>query len=330
MGWIKRNLIFVIGGVVAVLLLAAGGYYAYSAYAHNAQSTGQISAIYTKLQQLQRQSPSPGNNKINNTATAREQTQKVRDWIKASDNYFSPVAPIPPGNVTSEAFASALRRTISQLKREADAGSVTLPADYDFSFAAQRPLVNFAPGSLEPLAGQLGEVRVIAKILFAARINSLVSIQRLRVSADDLNGPPADYMDGQAITNDLAVITPYVVTFRSFTPELAAVLCAFANSSNAFLVKAVNVQPAAGAASSGAAGMPGYGETGALPPGYGPGMLPPAALPGAYPPGMGPLPGAMAAQPATGRGGLPTVLKEQLLQFTMEVDFVKLLPKAGS
>jgi hypothetical protein len=31
--------------------------------------------------------------------------------------------------------------------------------------------------------------------------------------------------------------------------------------------------------------------------------------------------------PAVGRGGLQTVLKEQLLQIMMEVDIVKLLPK---
>ena len=34
------------------------------------------------------------------------------------------------------------------------------------------------------------------------------------------------------------------------------------------------------------------------------------------------------AQPAGGKGGLQTVLKEQLLRFTMEVEIVKLLPKS--
>jgi hypothetical protein len=35
-----------------------------------------------------------------------------------------------------------------------------------------------------------------------------------------------------------------------------------------------------------------------------------------------------AAQPAAGRGGLPVVLKEQLLRVTLEVELVKLLPKS--
>jgi hypothetical protein len=37
-------------------------------------------------------------------------------------------------------------------------------------------------------------------------------------------------MDEQPVNNDLAVITPYVVTFRGFTPELASVLGGFAAS----------------------------------------------------------------------------------------------------
>jgi hypothetical protein len=34
-----------------------------------------------------------------------------------------------------------------------------------------------------------------------------------------------------------------------------------------------------------------------------------------------------AAQPVSSKGGLPTILKEQLLRITLEVDLVKLLPK---
>jgi hypothetical protein len=41
-----------------------------------------------------------------------------------------------------------------------------------------------------------------------------------------------------------------------------------------------------------------------------------------------PLPGQPALAPSfPGKGGLPTVLKEQLLRVSMEVEFVKRLPK---
>jgi hypothetical protein len=36
---------------------------------------------------------------------------------------------------------------------------------------------------------------------------------------------------------------------------------------------------------------------------------------------------AAVAQPVSSKGGLPTILKEQLLRVTLEVDLVKLLPK---
>ena len=211
--------------------------------------------------------------------------------------------------MASETYAEGLRQTIDLLQHEADDASVTLPPKYNFSFSAQCSLVRFAPGSLEPLAAQLGEVKAIAEILFAARVNDLDGIQRVRVSDDDTAGLQSDYIDERPITNDLAVITPYVITFRCFTPELARVISGFANSPNPFIVKSINVQPAARpsaqlkfrvrrrpirTAPGGAMGLPGAPLSRTL----------------GCPDGC---PGAAAAA-ATGKGGLQTVLKEQLLR----------------
>ena len=317
MGWIKRNLFFVIGGGVALALLGAAGFYIYQGWSRNSEAAGKLGEIYDTLQNLAKENPAPGNDKINNTQIAKEQERQVHDWIKQARGCFQPVPSIPPGgSVTSEAYAAALRRTIDQLQHEADSASVTLPPKYDFSFTAQRPLVKFAAGSLDPLAAQLGEVKAISEILFAARINALDSFQRVRVSDDDANGPQSDYLDEHSQTNALAVLTPYVVTFRCFSPELARVLAGLATSSNAFIVKSLNVQPAGAAAggpgdqTAGAPGMPGL-----PPPGrYGEFMPTPAAAPAPTP------------QPVAGRGGLPVVLKEQLLRITLEVE--KLLPKS--
>jgi hypothetical protein len=310
MGWIKRNLFFVIGGVVALALLGAGGFYIYKGWARNSEAATKLGELYGTLKNLQQQKPAPGNDKVNNTAIAKDQQQQVQAWIVSARKYFQPIPAIPAGNVTSEAFASALRHTVDQLQHEAADAGVTLPPKYDFSFSAQRPLVKFAPGSLEPLAVQLGQVKAVSEIIFSARINALDSIQRLRVSADDAAGPAGDYTDEHAVTNDLAVITPYVITFRCFTPELARIVSAFAASSNTFLIKAINVQPAgmgtgdmANDATPGAPDAAYYGRRGYLPPPVAP---PPAPV---------------------AKGGLQTVLKEQLLRVTMEVGFVNLLPK---
>ena len=98
---------------------------------------------------------------------------------------------------------------------------------------------------------QLGEVKNISEILFAARVNALDGIQRVRVSDDDTAGPQADYLEDVSVTNNLAVLTPYAITFRSFSPELAAVLAGFAASPNGMIVKAINIRPAGAAASDG-------------------------------------------------------------------------------
>jgi hypothetical protein len=298
MAWIKRNLFFVIGGILAMGLLGAAGFYNYKGWSHNRAALNELNEIYSTLRELTSKKPSPGNDKINNIDAAKQQENEVREWIRQAGGYFKPITPVPnPSNgvVSSEGYAAALRRMIDQLQHEADTASVALPPQYDFSFKAQRDLVKFASGSLEPLAGQLGEVKTIAEILFAARVNALDGIQRVRVSDDDAAGPQTDYLDDHSATNNLAVLTPYQITFRSFSPEIGVVLAGFASSPYGFIVKGINVQPA------GAAGTMSPNPTGT------------ALAPGA------PL--------APGRGGLQAMLNEQLLRVTLVVEVVKLLPK---
>jgi hypothetical protein len=297
MAWIKRNLFFVIGGILAIGLLGTAGFYNYKGWSHNTAALNELNEIYSTLRELTSKKPSPGNDKINNVEAAKQQENQVREWMRQAGDHFKPITPVPNpsnGTVSSEEFAAALRRMIDQLQHEADTASVTLPPQYDFSFKAQRDLVKFS-GSLGPLAGQLGEVKTIAEILYAARVNALDGIQRVRISDDDAAGPQADYFDNQSVTNNLAVMTPYLITFRSFSPEIGAVLAGFASSPHGFIVKGINVQLA--------------GAAGAMSPG---------------PTGLAPGPGA----PVTpGRGGLQTVLNEQLLRVTLVVEIVKLLPK---
>jgi hypothetical protein len=302
MSWIKRNLFFVIGGLLSLVLLGAAGFYNYQGWSHNSETFNKLNQIYTTLRNLTSQKPSPGNERVDNITAARDQEHQVRDWIRQAADYFQPIAPIPntgTNTVSSEAFAAALRRTIDQLQHEADAQSVTLPPKYNFSFEAERSLVKFAPGSLGALAAQFGEVKTISEILFAARVNSLDGIQRVRVSEDDANGPQADYFDARAVTNNLAVMTPYQITFRSFSPEIAEVLAGFASSPHGFIVRSINVQPAGATTAASSDSTP--------PP-------PPASAPAMLP----------------GRGGLQTVLNEQLLRVTLVVDVVKLLPRKAN
>ena len=53
MGWIKRNLFFVIGGVVTLGLLGAGGFYIYTGWDRNSQAAEKLNEIYGTLRNLQ-------------------------------------------------------------------------------------------------------------------------------------------------------------------------------------------------------------------------------------------------------------------------------------
>lgn len=288
MAWIKRNLFFTIGGVIALLLLGAAGFYDYKSWSHNRDAWDALSQAYVDLQNDYNSAPSPGNDEVNNIQAAQDQEHQLRDWMTESGKHFKVAAPIPnppDGNITTEAFAGSLRKTIQDLQLEATNLNVGLPPDYSFSFAAERNLVMFSPGSLGPLASHLGEVKAVCETLFAAKINALDGIQRESVSDNDATGPASDYLTEKTVTTDLATITPYTVTFRCFSSDLANVLTNMAASDYGFIVKGVNVMPAGSAQGND-------------------NNQPPPVL--------------------TGNGGLPIVLDEKLLQVTMAIEVVKL------
>lgn len=356
MDWIKRNLMFVIGGVVTLALMGLAGWYCYSGWSNNALQKEEIAKAYEELNTLYSAKPSPGDGrKVDNIKLAKEQQKEAEEFLQALGRYLQEVPAIPArSNVSGPRFSAALQETITQLQREATNSSVIIPPGYKFSFGKQATLVTFAPGSLDPLAVQLGEVRAICDILNRAKVNSLDSIRRERVpgNPDDLSGAATDYLDLASTTNELAVISPYEITFHCFTPELAAVLAGFAQSPYGLVVKAINVEPAMttmldSAAAAGYAApiaAPAY-----LPPAYA-GQRPPGrpvgeegmAMPNRYAGGTSPYgtpspygnpygaaapavqPGAYAPAPA--KTGLQTFLKEKQLKVTLLLHVIKLLP----
>jgi hypothetical protein len=350
MDWIKRNLYFLIGSLVALGLMGFAGWYLYSKWSYNNTLLGQLDEQYAEFKRLNEQKPHPGSGKIDNIQAAKEQQKQLRAYIQKACQYFQSIPPIPvpeSGKVTSEEFSSALSRTIDQLSHAATNANVSLPPKnattgqtYSFSFEEQRPKLDFARGSLEPLSIQLDEIKTIADVLIQAKINALDGIRRERVSEDDQKGPQTDYLSDKTVTNDLAVVTPYEVTFRCFSQELAAVLAGFASSPNGLIVKSINVeaapasaatpdQPAAPAyqpvyqapvlpqqsdnaraAFAERYGLGGRGRRG----GEGRGQPPPVAQPAYVAP----------VAPAANKGGLATVLDEKQLKITLALVVVKL------
>jgi len=315
MSWLKRNLFFAIGGILALALLGAAGFYDYKSWERNNTAFNTLNEIYNEIQNntvsYNGHAIAPGGpkSKVNNVAAANEQRKQLEDWIGRARAYFQPIAPIPNptnGPLSNESFAGALHRTLDQLQNEAAAANVQLPPQYAFSFSAQSSMVVFAPGSLGPLSQQLGDVKAISETLFAAQVNALESIQRVPVSADDNTaGSPTDYLNEQPVTNNLAILTPYEVTFRGFSPEIAKTLEVFDSSPHGLIIKNISVMPA-----NMAQGMSDQ---------YQGGMQP------QYQGGMQPAPAPIITT-LPGRGGLQTVLNEQMLRISVEVEVVKLSP----
>jgi hypothetical protein len=369
MDWIKRNLYFLIGSLVALALMGLAGWYLYSQWQLNAELLGKLDEQYAELKRLSEQKPHPGRGEVDNVKAAKEQQKELYAYIQKANQYFQRCPPIPvpeSGKLTSQEFSSALSRTVDQLQRDATKASVTLPpkaADgqaYSFSFAAQMGKLDYARGSLEPLAVQLAEVKAICSVLFQTKVNSLDTIRRERVSDDDFRGPQTDYLPEKTVTNELAVLTPYEITFHCFSSELAAVLAGFAAAPCGLVVKAINVEsaPAAPAAAEGIPGAmppPAYPQTQVAPvvpppsesrlleryglqgrgPGRGPGGGPGggpgsryydryrgALGPGPQPAYVPPTP-TVAPAPAS-RGGLPVALDEKQLKVTLMLIAIKL------
>jgi len=355
MDWIKRNLFFVIGGVVAIGLLGGAGYYSFNRYQGYNAAKEKLNSSYEELKRLHGLNPSPGNDKVDNTKLAREQESEAKAMLTKLGRFFQPIPPVVPmvtnaagqAVVNGEDYAAALRQVIDQLQKEAASGSVLLPPKFGFSFEAQRSLIKFA-GSLEPLAIQLAEVRVLAGILNKSKVNSIESIRRERASPDDATGPVTDYLDRVSVTNELAIQTPYELTFRCFSTELGAVLSALAASPYGLVVKGLNIEPAgATGAIDPATGMAINNEAAFTPapvltqPTYVPQPAPArrgeedaqafarrygAGGKGLPPPPPSPVPQPMPTVAAPAQPKIQTVLDERQLRVTMLVYVTKLLP----
>ena len=336
MDWIKRNLYFVIGTLVALGLLGGAGWYFYSAVRANAEVLDKLHEQYATLASLNSAVPHPGRPpNSDNIKIAKEQQQQLRGFKEQAQKSFQHIPSIPEGQkVAGEDFISALRHTIDQLQKLATNSSIGLPSDYSFSFATQRQQMKFATNILEPLAMQLGEVKAICDVLFQAKVNALEYIHRERIAPEDSSGA-TDYLNQKSVTNELAVLTPYEVKFKCFTPELASALSGFASSPNGLLVKTINVElaPAVEAVPEPTqfVPQPNFPQPVQEQPfpkkrmeddfrrRYG--------LDGRRPGSPTPIPQAVAPQPAAAaKPGLQTVLNEKQLAVTLMLNVVKMLP----
>ncbi len=311
--------------------MIVGGIYLFNQVSEEQSVADQIKAQYAELTRLTGLNPHPGDANIDNIKAAKEQAAALRVYINKVKPFFQRIPPIPDNSgtsnkITDRDFASQLRITVSQLQHSAAQQSVLLPADYYFTFEAQKKIMNFDPVSLDPLASHLGEIKVLCDLLFAAKVNSLDGIRREIISPNDDN--PPDYLPLKTVTTPLADLTPYEVTFRCFSSELALVLGNLAGSTNGFVVKTINVEPA-GSATPDDQTNPTIDNPNQAPP-----MRQPMQIPGLRQPGVpygergmrggyNPIPVQPVAQVTHGS---QVVLNEHPLRVTLMIQLVKIKP----
>ncbi len=244
MDWIKKNLVLVISGVVALGLLGVAGYFLYSKYSLSQGESARLEEQETKLNSLINQKPNPGNKKVDNIAAAKEQTQALTEFANKARELFVNVP--YPTNLDGGSFKLLLDNSIDELQREARASGTKIPENYAFTFSAQKPLVAIKASTIKPLSRTLMEIKSIMGILLDSKILELDRIRRVAVPDEDggagmMMGGPSDYWTRKPTTNNLAVVMPYEFTFRCFSGELQSVLEGLASSPHSFLVKNLTV-----------------------------------------------------------------------------------------
>jgi hypothetical protein len=338
MGWIKRNLFLVTGGLVGLALLGLAGFYLYTRLDAETEVTDKLDEATKKLDQLVNEKDQPGSGAVDNIKAAKQQEEQLVAVLTQTRKIF-PTIDVTNRVRNAQEFKELLSATVIQLRHDAEESGVSLlvvgSTNYDFTFNAQRPLIAFTPtNSINPIAVQLAEVSAISEILFHAKVHALDGLRRVRMSGDDTNAAntrPQDYlMNRVATTNALgpsedAIVTPYEVTFRGMKRELEAVLDGLAHAREFFIVRNMVVEPAPPLADDqqslepGAGGMtPGNPYYNMMRGGYGRysnpysryGMMPP---PQAMPPSM--------------VKKTETVLEEKKLRIRLLIEIVKLKPR---
>ena len=241
--WIKRNLFLAVGGLIAILLLAGGVYYFISAQQRNRSIEEELEANKSDLNRLQGQNPYPS---AQNIEIAKKEAEKLRAAVGQLHRYFSPV---PAEKVSGIEFRRYLDRTLAELQASARGAKTILPSPgYAFSFETQKPKTSFGDGTFPAVPEQIAEVRALMQVMFDAHVTPLINVRRARVSKDDeISTAASDYLSLKVQTNSTTgtVNSPYEVTFGCLSSELAAVLEGLASSKHGFVVKAINVEPAA-------------------------------------------------------------------------------------
>lgn len=319
MAWVKKNLFLLVAGLISLAALGYAVFFVQEKKKVDQEVTASLDEAAEKYKNLISRKVHPGNDKLDNIQRAKDELAHVRTFMEEMREYLK--GPQIATNLNNQMFRAQLDTSIAELRRQGEEAGVALPnTNFWFTFTSYKTTVDFK-GETVGLAAQLEDIKEIMKVIYTARVNSLVALKRGATSENENQGGAySDYISGKyPKTNDWAVTTPYEVTFQGFSSELARVMEGMANAKQCFVVKTVGVAQAPEERSKTPAPVP-YS-----PPMMAPGMDRYQMMRMQQ---MQPQPRAIA--PAPGRpqpAGFKTVLDENKLRFTLQVDSIRLKGK---
>ncbi|MBI4326498.1 MAG: hypothetical protein HY674_14715, partial [Chloroflexi bacterium] len=112
MPWLKRNLFLVLGGLIALGLLAFALYFLMGKSKADAAVTEELDGQIAAFKELVNRPVHPGTEKVNNIQAARQDLKRLHGFTADLRKHFVP-SPLPE-KLNSQAFRSYLDNTISE------------------------------------------------------------------------------------------------------------------------------------------------------------------------------------------------------------------------
>ena len=255
MAWIKRNLIVVVSGVIALALIGVGIWYMLGAMDQNKNTDNEINGLKEEVKRYVTGQHFPSQTNI---ALAAREVKRVNEFIAEGRKFF-PASPTSEAPLNDPNFASLLHTTIDNLTKEALTSGIKIETNYHFSFESEWSPLSFPPQSLRPLFERLTEVKQISSVIFKAKVNRLEYIRRARVEGSVLEELVITDSIGEDISANLVALEELHARFHpqllliesggdnlaaTFSPELAVVLENLSRTPEAIVVRSVVVQPA--------------------------------------------------------------------------------------
>ncbi len=173
MNW-RKHMVLLVGGGVALVLLIVALIFLLRARGEYARLNQELENSMRRLETLSRRDPFPSPTNIRqleeNLSALRELAGQVQSMLQKGR--------IEPESIEAAEFAPMLERTIARLTQRASESGVLLPERTSLGMARYAAGELPARDAIPRLVIQLKSMEAICRLLFQARVHSLVDLER--------------------------------------------------------------------------------------------------------------------------------------------------------